>query len=207
MTTSTIWSDGFVSANQMSFHYWTSGSAPTLSSSPASALPLLILIHGFFLDAAWYLPYFAAFTKNFTLIIPDCRGMGLSSPIPKGTFNMENLVSDSVTLIQHFSPKAPVFLAGHSMGGAIAARIAQRYPLTVKALLLIEPPWNRLPGEPVSLSGYIAPEQPLDCQYNHDFIVLLQSLTTTELKAMDTETVLPPAQTTMEAFRMLNVKY
>ena len=59
----------FANVNGVRLHYLKSGSGKKQ----------LVLIHGFGDDARMWLPLFADFDKDYTIIAPDLRGLGQSS--------------------------------------------------------------------------------------------------------------------------------
>src|SRR5262247_2731977 len=59
----------FANVNGVRLHYLKSGSGKTT----------LVLIHGFGDDARMWIPLFADFGKDYTIIAPDLRGLGQSS--------------------------------------------------------------------------------------------------------------------------------
>ncbi|WP_225724877.1 MULTISPECIES: alpha/beta fold hydrolase [unclassified Nocardia] len=70
------------------------------------------------------------------VIAPDLRGHGRSTPLPPWDF--ETIVAD---LVELFTAEiaAPVVLVGHSFGGAVGLHLLQRYPESVRRLVLLDP--------------------------------------------------------------------
>eukprot|EP00271_Cylindrocystis_brebissonii_P010140 TRINITY_DN2623_c0_g1_i1.p1 TRINITY_DN2623_c0_g1~~TRINITY_DN2623_c0_g1_i1.p1 ORF type:complete len:360 (+),score=2.58 TRINITY_DN2623_c0_g1_i1:483-1562(+) len=208
------WTEGYLDVNDISIHYYKSihasiGSntqtvagqsdeaaqvARTASSTEiASATavteaekPILVFLHGLTFCAGLMINTATHFTSNFTVVLPDHRGHGESKPIPTGSFTFENLVSDAAALIRSVSPNGPVLLVGHSMGGAIAAQVAVEYPAIIAGLLLVEPPWNRPPGEPLSKAGYVNESmQAFNATATIENIKAVQELSWEEFSASD----------------------
>jgi 3-oxoadipate enol-lactonase len=90
--------------------------------------PPLLLVHGFG-GAAWNFSELAPLLAGRRLIIPDLPGHGASSPLPAPT-----LTGFADVLCELLD--GPVDVLGHSMGGVVALRLAERHPLLVRRLVL-----------------------------------------------------------------------
>lgn len=103
------------------------------------ARPLLFFIHGWMDTGASFHFLCDHLKKDFFCVAPDLRGFGKSAhaPNPLGYFFYEYL-ADVHALLNHFSPKSPVRLIGHSMGGNIASSYAGTFPERVSFLVNIE---------------------------------------------------------------------
>lgn len=185
------WTEGFIPAGDVAIHYWRTAN---------SALPLLVFLHGFFMDGAFMVTPVTPLLSNYSVVLPDGRGHG-STTYPKGTLTIENLVADAAAVIRHVSPNAPVILAGHSMGAATAARVAWSHPDLVRGLLLVEPPWNRPPGAPYSLVWYKTPHQKLAADLLRNEALEFQNLSQSEILLKDKERseLIPPAESSLQA--------
>jgi len=98
------------------------------------AVPLLLL-HGFTDSArSWSLiaPYLA---PGFRVIAPDLRGHGHSDR-PEGCYTIPEMANDVRFLIEALD-LAPAHVVGHSLGGRLAQAIAQRWPHTVRKIVLM----------------------------------------------------------------------
>ncbi|MFL7839525.1 MAG: alpha/beta fold hydrolase [Candidatus Promineifilaceae bacterium] len=76
-----------------------------------------------------------ALKDRYHCILFDLRGQGESEVTKKG-YGIYDLVDDTVKLIEQLEC-APCHMAGLSMGGYIAMRLAYRYPELVRSLTLI----------------------------------------------------------------------
>ena len=97
---------------------------------------VIVLIHGFGSDArSWTMnqPGLAASAKVYALDLP---GHGASPARDIG--GLDHLAGIVAEAIATLTPE-PVHLVGHSMGGAIALRVAELTPAAVRALTLIAP--------------------------------------------------------------------
>ena len=137
-----VWEAGSFEGNGLIFKY--------CRTVPPKPLPPFVFLHGLTASGATLIPLLSELSDKFTIFVPDARGHGKSQPMPKGTFTADHLIEDTSSFIGHVSPSAPVVLAGHSMGAATAARVAKLHPEKVRALILEDPPWLRLPNEPVN---------------------------------------------------------
>ena len=90
--------------------------------------PPLLLVHGFG-GAAWNFSELAPLLPGRRLIIPDLPGHGASSPLPAPT-----LAGFADVLAELLDGPADVL--GHSMGGVVALRLAERHPSLVRRLVL-----------------------------------------------------------------------
>jgi pimeloyl-ACP methyl ester carboxylesterase len=90
--------------------------------------PPLLLVHGFG-GAAWNFSELAPLLPGRRLIIPDLPGHGASSPLPAPT-----LAGFADVLAELLDGPADVL--GHSMGGVVALRLAERHPSLVRSLVL-----------------------------------------------------------------------
>jgi len=90
--------------------------------------PPLLLVHGLG-GAAWNFSELAPLLPGKRLIIPDLPGHGASSPLPAPT-----LTGFADVLAEILDE--PVDVLGHSLGGVVALRLAERHPLLVRSLVL-----------------------------------------------------------------------
>ena len=95
----------------------------------------IFMIHGFALSSYCFemlAKEMAA--RGYTCVLADLPDFGYST---RETVEMEKLPREDImhALMTYLSPE-PWFVAGHSMGGYVALGIAQKYPGSVKNLLL-----------------------------------------------------------------------
>jgi len=104
----------------------------------------VLLVHGAYEHIARYEEVALAFTKlGFAVHGNDHIGHGLSGGT-KGMFDKyEHLVDDAITVIEKGmeteKPGLPVFLLGHSFGGALAIHIALKRPTLFRGVVLSAP--------------------------------------------------------------------
>ncbi len=99
----------------------------------------LVCVHGSLCDFRIWSPVLGPLTRNHRVIAPSLRhffpdhwdGVG-------DTYSIAQHVDDVIGLIEQFDSK-PVDLMGHSRGGHISFRVAQRRPDLLRRLILAEP--------------------------------------------------------------------
>lgn len=115
----------FAEVNGIRLHYVTVGSGPAV-----------ILLHG------WPQTWFAwravmeRLSRNFTLIAPDLRGVGLSERPPMG-YDKRTLAADIRALITQVAG-GRAHVVGHDMGGKSAYMLAQLHPESIDKLVLVD---------------------------------------------------------------------
>src|SRR5262245_51477237 len=148
------------------------------------AKPPVILLHGFQTAGITWLRTAQALA-GYDVIMPDFRGHGLSSSIEHG-FSAELLTEDIATLIRTLKLDK-VFVAGHSMGGEIAGRLAAAHPELVRAVILVDPalhPFNLPPVDldnpPMWLQPMVNALRSLKTQPHEQRLLTMQGLITPE---------------------------
>jgi 3-oxoadipate enol-lactonase len=115
--------------------------------------PPLLLVHGFG-GAAWNFSELAPLLPGKRLILPDLPGHGGSSPLPAPT-----LAGFADVLAELLD--GPVDVLGHSLGGVVALRLAERHPSLVRRLVLAAPAGisssTRVAELTIALTGIIQP--------------------------------------------------
>ena len=96
----------------------------------------LLLVHGFGGTTDNWLAIAAPLGTRYRLIIPDLPGFGKSSAPPDADYSIESQVSRLHAFVSAVG-LGRVHLGGNSMGGAIAAAFAARYPNQVASLWLV----------------------------------------------------------------------
>ncbi|WP_240665983.1 alpha/beta hydrolase [Agromyces sp. LHK192] len=104
--------------------------------------PVLLGVHGITANhRAWSLA--AEALDGVRVVAPDLRGRGRSNALP-GPFGLVDHADDLARLLDVRGVERAV-VAGHSMGGFVAVRFAERHPDRVDSLVLID---GGLPLEP-----------------------------------------------------------
>jgi pimeloyl-ACP methyl ester carboxylesterase len=89
----------------------------------------LLLVHGYG-GAAWNFDELASFLPGRRLIVPDLPGHGGSSPLP-ATPTLAGFADALAPLLD-----GPTDVLGHSLGGVVALRLAERHPELVRRVVL-----------------------------------------------------------------------
>ncbi|WP_337921382.1 alpha/beta hydrolase [Vibrio cholerae] len=97
--------------------------------------PVLVMLHGFFMDGRMFTQQIHALRHQYRIICPDFRGFG-NTLWDKHPFSLCDLVDDVIRCLNELNIEQ-FYLAGMSMGGYVAQRLAIRYPNRVKGLILI----------------------------------------------------------------------
>jgi len=95
--------------------------------------PPLLLVHGYG-GSAWNFAELAERLPGRRLIVPDLPGHGDSSPLPAAP-SLAGF-ADVLAAICEEEGIAQVDLAGHSLGGVVALRLAERRPELVRRVVL-----------------------------------------------------------------------
>jgi pimeloyl-ACP methyl ester carboxylesterase len=110
--------------------------------------PAVVLIHGFGETGDMWSPLAAKLARDHTVIVPDLRGMGLSSH-PAGGYDKWTQAGDIRAVLDKLSiDRADI--VGHDIGVMVAYAYAARYPDKTSSLVVIDspipgiPPWNRI---------------------------------------------------------------
>jgi len=120
-------------ANDIQMHYYRTPQTPRRSS------PVLVMLHGITDSGLCWPRVVAALADDYAMILPDARGHGLSDKPAQGYAPTDH-AADVAGLIEALGLERPV-LAGHSMGGAVAALTAALYPELVSGVILEDPAW------------------------------------------------------------------
>jgi pimeloyl-ACP methyl ester carboxylesterase len=93
--------------------------------------PPLLLLHGFG-GSAWNWTELAPLLAGRRLIVPDLPGHGGSGPLPAPS--LAGFADAVAGLLDE-----PAGVVGHSLGGVVALRLAERWPELVRGLVLLAP--------------------------------------------------------------------
>lgn len=85
--------------------------------------PPLLLLHGTGASSHSWIPVALHLMDDFECIIPDLPGHGFSDPLPKRTVTLP-AISRALIVLMDTLGVAPVLIAGHSAGSAIAVQMA-----------------------------------------------------------------------------------
>lgn len=106
----------------------------------------LVLIHGFGDRKESFYFISEVLKEKLNLIIPDLPGFGNSGMDPQLVYSLDNYTDWFGRFIEQTGLDS-FHLAGCSMGGAIAVKLAAQFPSKVKSLSLVDPAGFYLPGK------------------------------------------------------------
>lgn len=115
--------------------------------------PAVVLIHGFGDTGDMWAPLAADLARDHTVVVPDLRGMGLSSQ-PSGGYDKRTQAADIRSVLTKLGIDRAA-IVGHDIGTMVAYAYAARYPDKTEKLIVMDapvpgiPPWDsivRLPA-------------------------------------------------------------
>lgn len=114
--------------------------------------PAVVLLHGFGDTGDMWAPLAGALAKNHTVVVPDLRGMGLSSH-PKGGYDKKTQAADIRAVLDALKiDRADI--VGHDIGTMVAYAYAARYPDKTTRLVVMDAPvpgiapWDQIVRSP-----------------------------------------------------------
>ncbi len=115
--------------------------------------PAVVLLHGFGDTGDMWAPLATDLARDHTVVVPDLRGMGLSSHPPDG-YDKRTQAADvrAVLAALHIDRAA---IIGHDIGTMVAYAYAARYPDKTEKLVVMDapvpgiPPWDDLLRNPL----------------------------------------------------------
>lgn len=118
--------------DDISLHYEVDGSGPPV-----------ILLAGMLSDSASWTPLVAPLAERFTVIRPDNRTTGRTTPWD-APVTITRCADDAAALLKYLDP-GPVHVVGHSMGALMACELAGRHPDLAQSLTLLASAPVRVP--------------------------------------------------------------
>jgi len=115
--------------------------------------PAVVLLHGFGDTGDMWAPLAADLAKDHTVVVPDLRGLGLSS-IPLGGYDKKTQAGDVRGVLAALGIEHAV-VVGHDIGTMVAFAYASRYPQLTDRLIVMDapvpgiPPWNDIVRSPM----------------------------------------------------------
>ena len=110
--------------------------------------PAVVLLHGFGDTGDMWAPLAADLARDHTVVVPDLRGMGLSSR-PPGGYDKRTQAADIRSVLTTLGlDRAAV--VGHDIGTMVAYAYAARYPEKTEKLVVMDapvpgiPPWDSI---------------------------------------------------------------
>jgi len=131
--------------------------------------PPLLILHGLYGSSDNWVTIARALGKKYTVFLPDLRNHGQS---PHSTVHDYDSLSKDILGLASELGLEKFFLAGHSMGGMIAAFFALRWPEKLLGLVIAD------------ISPFAATD--IRTQEYNQHITILQSITGTDISSADT---------------------
>jgi pimeloyl-ACP methyl ester carboxylesterase len=103
--------------------------------------PAVVLLHGFGDTGDMWAPVAAALVKDHTVLVPDLRGMGLSSH-PEGGYDKKTQARDVAQVMDRLGIDKAA-LVTHDIGNMVGYALAAQFPARVTRWVVIDAP---LPG-------------------------------------------------------------
>jgi len=110
----------------------------TIHVRSGGAGPPVVLLHGYGETGDMWVPLAADLVRDHTVIVPDLRGMGLSSK-PNGGFDKKTQAADVSGVMTALGVQQADIVA-HDIGNMVAFQFAAQYPARLRRLVLIDAP-------------------------------------------------------------------
>jgi pimeloyl-ACP methyl ester carboxylesterase len=113
----------------------------------------VVLVHGFGDTGDMWVPLATNLARDHRVLVPDLRGMGLSS-IPDNGYDKRTQAADIRALMASFGIDSAVII-GHDIGTMVAYAFAARYPEATEKLVVMDapvpgiPPWDDIVRNPL----------------------------------------------------------
>lgn len=117
----------FAEINKVRLHYLDWGGAGRRT---------IVLVHGGSAHAHWWDQVAPALTRLGRVLALDFRGHGRSAWVDPPDYGPVAYLKDLVGFLEFLG--TPVVLAGHSMGGELAQRVAVLHPRLLEALVIVD---------------------------------------------------------------------
>lgn len=122
-----IFSEKLLSRMDCDIHYWISVRA---------GAPWLVFMHGAGLDHRMFEEQLPAVREDYSILLWDTRGHGLSMPM-RGKYSLRLVLEDMLAIMDQEGIEKATFI-GQSMGGNLAQEMAFYHSEKVEALVLID---------------------------------------------------------------------
>ncbi|MBU2637595.1 MAG: alpha/beta hydrolase [Nanoarchaeota archaeon] len=123
---------------------------------PKRGKPVLVFVHGFAEDHAYWKEYASAFKNKLGILLIGLRGHGSSSsPDGKNKYAIARFVDDLAFVVNKLGIKE-FYLIGHSLGGIIISEYISQYKPRIKGAVLMATPVSRYDIKPLFLAGLVA---------------------------------------------------
>jgi pimeloyl-ACP methyl ester carboxylesterase len=113
----------------------------TIFVRSAGSGPAVVLVHGYGDTGDMWVPLAVDLARDHTVVVPDLRGLGLSSK-PAGGYDKKTQAADIAGVLDALKIQQADVVA-HDIGNMVAFAFAARYPERVNRVVLIDAP---IPG-------------------------------------------------------------
>jgi len=110
----------------------------TIHVRSAGTGPAVVLLHGYGETGDMWVPLAVELARDHKVIVPDLRGLGLSSK-PAGGFDKKTQAGD-VRGVMNAMGVEKADVVAHDIGNMVAFQFAARYPERIARLVLIDAP-------------------------------------------------------------------
>jgi pimeloyl-ACP methyl ester carboxylesterase len=114
------------------------GNGVTIHARIGGSGPAVLLLHGYGETGDMWVPLAVDLARDHTVIVPDLRGLGLSSK-PSGGFDKKTQAEDVEGVMKALGV-AQADVVAHDIGNMVAFQFAARHPDRVRRLVLIDAP-------------------------------------------------------------------
>jgi pimeloyl-ACP methyl ester carboxylesterase len=101
--------------------------------------PAVVLLHGFGDTGDMWAPLVALLVKDHTVVVPDLRGMGLSSH-PETGYDKKTEAQDVAAVLHSVGVEGPVDLVTHDIGNMVGYAFAAQYRDRVTRWVVMDAP-------------------------------------------------------------------
>jgi len=125
----------------------------TIHARVGGSGPAVVLLHGFGDTGDMWAPLAAVLARDHTVVVPDLRGMGLSSRPASGYDKRSQAADVRAVLAKLGIDRSDV--VGHDIGTMVAYAYAARYPERTTKLVVMDapvpgiPPWDTIVRNPL----------------------------------------------------------
>jgi len=114
------------------------GNGATIHVRSGGSGPAVVLLHGYGETGDMWAPLAVELARDHMVIVPDLRGLGLSSK-PSGGFDKKTQAQDIANVMTALDV-AQADVVAHDIGNMVAFQFAARHPERVRKLVLIDAP-------------------------------------------------------------------
>jgi pimeloyl-ACP methyl ester carboxylesterase len=150
-------------------HFISSGASRIHYVAAGKGSRTIVFIHGWSCNLGFWREQVAALADKARLILIDLPGHGRSDK-PQTTYTMDFFAEAVLAVLRDAKVDKAIFI-GHSMGGAVIARVHHHAPEKVAALVSVDGLLRRLSGTPEEGRALVVPfGSPHYCEHARGFI-------------------------------------